>query len=67
MDRNLNYTIGIILIDRASGGADGLNRRLQLITQSARQATQAAGQLGSRLSVVSVAAVSKVPPEDWGR
>lgn len=58
MDRNLNYTIDINLIDRASGGADGLNRRLQLITQSAQQATQAAGQLGNRLSVVSVAAVS---------
>ena len=64
MDRNLNYTIGIILIDRASGGADGLNRRLQLITQSARQATQAAGQLGSRLSVVSVAAVSNFRQAD---
>ena len=64
MDRNLNYTIGIILIDRASGGADGLNRRLQLITQSARQATQAAGQLGGRLSVVSVAAVSNFRQAD---
>lgn len=64
MDRNLNYTIDINLIDRASGGADGLNRRLQLITQSARQATQAAGQLGGRLSVVSVAAVSNFRQAD---
>lgn len=64
MDKNLNYTIGIILIDRASGGADGLNRRLQLITQSARQATQAAGQLGGRLLVVSVAAVSNFRQAD---
>ncbi len=64
MDKNLNYTIDINLIDRASGGADGLNRRLQLITQSARQATQAAGQLGGRLSVVSVAAVSNFRQAD---
>ena len=58
MDKNLNYTIDINLIDRASGNMDGLNSRLQLITASSRQATQAAGQLGNRLSVVSVAAVS---------
>ena len=58
MDKKLNYTIDINLIDRASGNADGLNRRLQLVTTSARQATQAAGQLGDRLSVVSQSSVA---------
>ena len=53
MDRNLNYTIRVNLVDQASNSADGVNRRLQQMAESAQQAAPRFNQLNMSIQQVA--------------
>ena len=53
MDRNLNYTIRVNLVDQASNNADGVNRRLQQMAESAQQAAPRFNQLNMSIQQVA--------------
>ena len=53
MDKNLNYTIRVNLVDQASNSADGVNRRLQQMAESAQQAAPRFNQLNMSIQQVA--------------
>lgn len=53
MDKNLNYTIRVNLVDQASNNADGVNRRLQQMAESAQQAAPRFNQLNMSIQQVA--------------
>lgn len=53
MDKNLNYTIRVNLVDQASNSADGVNRRLQQMAESAQQAAPRFNQLNMSIQQVT--------------
>lgn len=57
MDKNLRYNIDLILIDKASQGANRMRAALGAVEDTARRINTEYGRLGNKLSVVSQQAV----------